>query len=466
MTILTVAFFREIIGRIDTDGPKGNWQSANTPLARFLENSHPGELPNTFKYLQPEGWLAGVLEGKNYIELGVRFLSNLTIIEEGSYSLDKIGIDTLHAHLRDSTADGTFTGTYHGPSAAQFSEGYEKHLSGLWNNSLMPKFSGAQVKLPVSLLPDENGGQVILPAVHTPFSHILKVPREGFYASLPAVEWMGLELARRAGLETADHALVEMPNGMAPALIVERFDIPHVEDELRHLTRISDFCNLTDLSPRFNKYETDVSVCFQALEAQSSDPEADRIALFKRIALSHYILDADMHLKNISVLKTIDRETGDVNVRLSPAYDAMTTMIYPELSDRTSALHFDPDPDQGGRCAKPYDSRSDLIVIAGMNGIPWEQADAILDEISQSVVDNAVDIARNPPEVLKSHPACLHALKCAATEIVWRSDAENIPEWGDDEIAMPREYKEEAKIATSPTPIKARTAFNGPTLGF
>lgn len=466
MTILTVAYFREVIGRIDTDGPKGNWESANTMLARFLENSHPGQLPNTFKYLQPEGWLAGVLRGENYIESGVRFLSNLTIIEEGAYALDKVGIDALHAQLKDSTVDGTFTGKYAGPSAAEFSADFDKHLSGLWNNSLMPKFSGAQVKLPVSLLPDENGGQVILPAVHTPFSHILKVPREGFHASLPAIEWMGLELAKRAGLETADHALVEMPNGMAPALIVERFDIPHVQDELRHLTRISDFCNITDLTPDMNKYDTDVSVCFAALEQQSSDPEADRIALFKRIVLSHYIRDADMHLKNISVLKTIDRETGDVNVRFSPVYDAMTTMIYPKLSDQKSALYFDPEPEYGGMKAKPYGSRSDLLKIATMNGISWDEADEIVEKIAQSVVDNAVDIARNPPEVLKNHPACMHALQCAATEIVWGSDADNIPEWSDDEVAMPQEYKEEAEPTTSLTPIKAKNAFNGPAPGF
>lgn len=460
MTILAVAFFRDIIGYIDTDGPEHNWQSADTPLARFLENSHPGELPNTFKYLQPEGWLAGVLRGENYVEDGIRFLSNLTIIPEGSYALDKVGLDTLHARLRDSTApDGTFTGRYQGPTATSFTPEFEKTLSNLWKNELMPKFSGAQVKIPISLLPDENGGQVILPAVHTPFSHILKVPREGYYQSLPAIEWLGLELSKRAGLETADHALVEMPDGMAPALIVERFDIPDVEDDLTKLTRISDFCNITNREPEKHKYGSDISVCFRALAEQSSAPEEDKITLFKRIVLSHYLMDADMHLKNISVLKTFDRETGDVNVRMSPVYDAMTTVIYPGL-DRHSALSFDPEPEFGGTAIKSYGSRSDLMQIAGMNGIGWDEADEIIDHISQSIADNAVEIANNPPELIKNNPACMHALKCAVTEIMWNTSASNPPEWND--IAFPGEYVEEDIKTTDSRPkLIATQAFNG-----
>lgn len=459
MTRLAVAYFREIIGYIDTDGPKGNWESANTPLARFLENSHPGELPNTFKYMQPEGWLAGFLRGETYVEEGIRFLSNLTVIPEGAFSLDKVGIDTLHTQLKDGgIKDGTFTGLYAGPSAPGFTPDFETRLAGLWDHELTPKFSGAQVKIPVSLLPDLDGGQVILPAVHSTFSHILKVPREGYYESLPAVEWMGLEIARRAGLDTADAALVQMPEGMAPALLIERFDIPHVDDDLTKLTRIADFCNVTDRPPQQFKYGTDVSVCFTALEKQSSNPEADREALFKRIILAHYMLDYDMHLKNISVLKTFDRDTHDVHIRFAPVYDAMTTAIYPELGERGSALNYDPQPEHGGLYSQSINNRYDLMKIAELNGISHDEANRIIDHIAQNVADAAVDIARNPPEILKDFPACLLALRCAATEIVWNSDAPNVPEWRDDEVAVPDDY---AAIAKNKKNSTTAYAFNG-----
>jgi len=461
MTILNVSFYREIIGRIDTDKPLGNWDSAGTPMARFLEGRHPGELPNTFRNLQPEGWLAGVLRGTNYVEEGIRFLSNLAVVKEGSAALDKVGIDTLHAHLTDCTDEnGVFTGKYLGPAAAQFTPAFETDVAGLWKNELMPKFSGAQVKIPVSVFPDENGGYAMLPAVRTPFSHILKVPREGFYASFPAVEWAGLEMARRAGLETAEHALVEMPEGMAPGLVIERFDIPDVNDDLRYLLRISDFCNITDTPPK-NKYDSDILPCFAAIDAQSSDPQADKIAFFKRVVLSQCMMDGDMHKKNISVVKTFDRETGDITMRFSPVYDAMTTVIYPELSNRESALVYDPQPEYEGAYAKRITTRSDLMEIAKINGISWEEADAIIDHISQSVVETAIDIARNPPEILKNHPACLHALKCMATEIYLNSSAPHLPEFGDDEMTWPNEYKEPEPLRTSPVSFGAAPAFNG-----
>lgn len=458
MTILAVAYFREVIGWIDTDAPKGNWKSADTPLARFVENSHPGGLPNTFRFLQPEGWLAGVLSGENYPETGVRFLSNFTIMEEGSYSLDKVGIDTLHARLADCRDEqGVFRGAYRGPASHDFNPAFEATLSNLWKNALMPKFSGAQVKIPVSLLPDENGSQVILPAVNTPFSHILKVPREGFLQSLPTVEWLGLELSKRAGIVTAEHALVEMPNGMAPSLIVERFDIPDVNDDLTRLTRISDFCNITGKPPKDYKYGTDISECFAALEQQSSNPDEDRIALFKRLVLSHYLRDTDMHLKNISVLKTYDRDTGETTVRFAPVYDAMTTVIYPDLSDRESALSFDPHPERGGMDSGPIKTKQDLLKIAALNGIPPEEADEIIGQISQSLVDNAVDIVRNPPEIIKNHSACMHALKCAVSEIMWATDAANEPDWYD--YAKPEEYLESLATSTAAQPARLGAAF-------
>lgn len=471
MTKLAVAFFREIIGYVDTAGPEHNWESTNTPLARFLEGSHPGEKPNTFRYLQAEGWLAGVMSGRapktdeeaeirrRYMEEGIRFLSNLTIVKAGSTALEKIEIDTLQAKLADCTRNGVFTGRYTGPAAPGFTPAFESDVAELWNHQMMPKFSGAQIKIPVSLLPDADGGHVIAPAVQRTFSHILKVPREGFYASLPAVEWMGLELSRRAGLETAAHALVEMPDGMAPSLIVERFDIPEVNDDLRRVTRISDFCNITNRPPtEFNKYNTDIAVCFEELEKQSSNPEADRMALFKKLVLSVYIRDGDAHLKNISVLKTFDRETGDINVRFAPVYDSMTTAIYPTMDDREAALLYYPEGVKES-LGQPeiFRSRHDLLSIARTNGIPEEVAEAVINHIAQSILDNAIDIARNPPEIFKNHPACLHALKCVTTEIVMRSDAPKPSDWGAEsyEDVFSWEYEEESTLQTT------TLAFNG-----
>jgi len=42
------------------------------------------------------------------------------------------------------------------------------------------------------------------------------------YIHLPVVEWCCLHLGRAAGFEVPDAALVDMPDDMSPALLVER----------------------------------------------------------------------------------------------------------------------------------------------------------------------------------------------------------------------------------------------------
>jgi serine/threonine-protein kinase HipA len=59
-------------------------------------------------------------------------------------------------------------------------------------------------------------------------SAIYPYPQTGGTAGfemLPIVEWLCLQLGRAAGFAAPDVALTAMPDGMAPALVVERFDI-------------------------------------------------------------------------------------------------------------------------------------------------------------------------------------------------------------------------------------------------
>ena len=59
---LEVAQNREVFGWLIVErGKPAKWESANTPLARFFENGSPKQMPNTIKFLEPEGWLAETL---------------------------------------------------------------------------------------------------------------------------------------------------------------------------------------------------------------------------------------------------------------------------------------------------------------------------------------------------------------------------------------------------------------------
>jgi hypothetical protein len=133
----------------------------------------------------------------------------------------------------------------------------------------------------------------------------------------------------------------------------------------------------------------------------------------------------------------------------------MTTAIYPALDNRASALSYYPEGEKERQGhSKAISSRQDLLDIAGQSGIPRQEANEIIDHISQAVLDNAVEIARNPPEIFRNHPACLHALKCIATEIVLKSDAPKPSDWTDEEDVWSWEYEE----ATAKT---VTLAFNG-----
>jgi hypothetical protein len=147
-----------------------------------------------------------------------------------------------------------------------------------------------------------------------------------------------------------------------------------------------------------------------------------------------------MHLKNISVIKTLDTDTGEILVEMSPAYDAMTTTIYTELSDTKSALRYKPEQDLNETFGlavdfpmepelKYIENRDDLLSIAKQSGIDPTLAIDIISEISEAIASNAVSIANNPPDLIKAHPVCLHALKCAVTDILAKSDSSIIPEW-------------------------------------
>jgi serine/threonine-protein kinase HipA len=90
---------------------------------------------------------------------------------------------------------------------------------------------------------------------------------------LPIVEWLCLELGRAAGFEAPDAALIPMPDGMPPALVVERFDIRRGPHDQRRLA-MEDFCSILDL-PTSAKYDGTIERMARALHSLSTDPAAD-----------------------------------------------------------------------------------------------------------------------------------------------------------------------------------------------
>ena len=154
---------------------------------------------------------------------------------------------------------------------------------------------------------------------------------------MPVVEWLCLELGHLAGFGTPSAALVEMPDGMPAALLVERFDIRIDSGDHRRLA-LEDFCSVLGM-PADDKYKGTIERMARALRSLSTDPRQDLATLFARALFAWLIADGDMHLKNLAVLKVASATGRSFDeVRVAPLYDALTTRVFPGLDHDRMAL--------------------------------------------------------------------------------------------------------------------------------
>lgn len=327
---LIVAWHRKPIGRLIHDGYEWRWRPEASwngpPLVRATV---PGRLPLFIESLLPEGWLARVLgerDERDMLRQGRRYMSNITIAPDIA-ELAALPADVFRVRLERFIRGGRFGGRYAGPARDALEQSFEANLARIYANRQVPRLSGVQIKAPMTLKLDGT----LVPADRYPFTHILKPAGTGSYINLPVVEWCCLQLGRDAGFEVPAAALVDMPDDMPPALLVERFDIRNDAHD-RRLLAMEDFCSVLNLPPSA-KYEGTIERMARALRPLSTDPIRDLEILFRRALFAWIIADGDMHLKNMSLLKIAgprSRQFG--SVRFAPLYDAVTTRVFPELA--------------------------------------------------------------------------------------------------------------------------------------
>ena len=409
------------------------WDSHGTIASTILEGRNPGEVPFFLTNLRPEGWLADVLEWKegdhkSYVEESIRLLSNV-VIGSSEKCIDAVVRDCHTTRLADHTSeDRVFKGYYDGPKE-RMTPHFNKRVGNNWRNPLMPRFSGYEVKLPMNLSIVE-GDAVLSPAYGSAFTHIAKFGNEGpIRSTSPATEWMSLQLSEACGLETESFALIDVNKGSSYALIVERFDLVDKANADKEAILMNDFCTTLRVKTEA-KYDHSIEEVADVMMQMSTSPEEDARALFKRVALAYFTRDNDMHLKNISLLKSRDNETGEISIRLAPTYDSVPSMIYPtEQKQRdllTGEVTFDyiSNDEQsisingkhGGR--EDALTEEDFLTLSERLGIPEEEAIETVEEIARTCVSESVRILNNLPEILAQDPTTVFALARAATEIV------------------------------------------------
>jgi serine/threonine-protein kinase HipA len=365
---LTVAWHGQPIGTLIHDGYEWRWVPKPTGLPPLVRETVPGKLPAFIESLLPEGWLAKVLhqrDDRDVLRTGRRYLSNVTIVEDPA-DLVHLPLDVLQVPLANFTDAGRFTGHYEGPGRGELEETFQKAFAQIFAEAETPRLSGVQIKAPMCLRPDG----VLTPATELPFTHILKPAGTSGFEMLPVVEWLCLDLGRKAGLEVPAAALVDMPDNMPRALVEERFDIRRTPDDLRFLA-LEDFCSVLDL-PASAKYDSTIERVARALRPLSNDPVADIETLFRRTVFAWCIADGDMHLKNLALLKIGQPPAGFFSVRLAPLYDAVTTRLFPNLAHDRMALKLAGKDDRL--------TRVDFMTLARTIDLSTHRATALIDE--------------------------------------------------------------------------------------
>lgn len=144
--------------------------------------------------------------------------------------------------------------------------------------------------------------------------YILK-PQSESYRALPENEDLTMKLAFMVGISTAKHSLIRTTSGSL-AYITKRFD--RIE---KAKVPMEDFCQLAEL-PSVKKYDSSMEKAGKLLLKYSSAPGFDALAFFEIVLFSFMTGNADMHLKNFSIIRDSENQ-----YRLAPAYDLLSTRL-------------------------------------------------------------------------------------------------------------------------------------------
>jgi len=187
------------------------------------------------------------------------------------------------------------------------------------------RFSLAGVQLKFSAVTEASGGLTI-PAHGVGGSWIVKLPSTQFPA-VPENEYVMLELARAVGIEVPAIRLVRVADilGLPPdaarieghALAVERFDRAAGGRRIH----MEDFAQVFGLFPDDKYSSRSYANIAAVLWAETGD--TGTYEFVRRLVFSVLIGNADMHLKNWSLLYPDGRTPV-----LSPAYDFVATLPY------------------------------------------------------------------------------------------------------------------------------------------
>lgn len=173
--------------------------------------------------------------------------------------------------------------------------------------------TGVQPKLSLNLINDKNK-QSRFTIVDLEGSYILK-PASNDYINLPENEDLTMHLADLVKIKTAKHSLIRLKSGEL-AYLTKRFD----RKENQKIS-VEDFCQLSENLTE-HKYRGSIEKIGKLIYQYTKNSGLEAQRLFEIVLFNYLVANADMHLKNYSLIENEFNE-----YELSPAYDLLNTLI-------------------------------------------------------------------------------------------------------------------------------------------
>jgi serine/threonine-protein kinase HipA len=188
-------------------------------------------------------------------------------------------------------------------------------------DGLRLSLAGAQAKLAVGLV----SGKIALVRGNRPTTHILKPLIEGITDSVHN-ELFCMRLARLIGIDVPYAQIIYVED--KSCYLVDRYDRVEQDGKTVRLHQ-EDFCQALGILPDV-KYEREggpsLAQCVDILKRYSATPAADILKLQDRVIFNFLIGNSDAHGKNFSLLYRGSKP------QLAPAYDMLSTAIYPDFA--------------------------------------------------------------------------------------------------------------------------------------
>jgi serine/threonine-protein kinase HipA len=184
--------------------------------------------------------------------------------------------------------------------------------------------TGVQPKL--SLWLEETKKSIRFTIVNDKSNYIIK-PQSETYLCLPENEDLCMHLANALGIEVAKHSLVRLKSGKL-AYLTKRFD----RDETNKIA-CEDLCQLTETLTE-HKYRGSYEKVGKTIAQYSTQSGLDILHYFQLVLFSFISGNADMHLKNFSMM-----EKKDGTFCLSPAYDLVSTHLVIQGEEEQMSLN-------------------------------------------------------------------------------------------------------------------------------